>query len=80
MQPHGELWGGGARELLRVMRSVDTGGVKQMLKIQIDNSELEENIKQQRIRQDIGVSIQQLDAGEGLPLAQVMEGVRSKYE
>jgi len=54
-----------------------------MLNIQIDNPELEENIKQtygddvqsmasafgefikqQRIRQDIAVSIKQLDAGE----------------
>jgi hypothetical protein len=51
-----------------------------MLNIQINKLELEENIKQQLIRQDISVSIQQLDAGEGLPLAQVMEGVRRKYE
>jgi len=33
-----------------------------------------------RIQQDIGVSIKQLDAGESIPLAEVMEGVRSKYE
>jgi len=26
------------------------------------------------------VSIQRLDAGEGLPLAEVMEGIRSEYE
>ena len=70
-----------------------------MLNIQIDNPELEKNIRQtygddsqsianaflefirqQGIKQDIGVSIQQLDAGEGLPLAEVMEGIRSKYE
>jgi len=51
-----------------------------MLNIQVDNPELEENIRQQRIRQDIGISIQQLDAGEGLPLAQVMEDVRGEYE
>jgi len=70
-----------------------------MLNIQINNPELEKNIKQtygddvqsianafgefikqQRIRQDIAVSIKQLDAGEGIPLAEVMEGIRSKYE
>jgi len=70
-----------------------------MLNIQIDNPELEKNIKQtygddsqliasafcefvkqQRIRRDIGISIKQLDAGEGIPLAEVMEGIRSKYE
>ena len=70
-----------------------------MLRIQIDNPELEKNIrqiygedsqliakafvafiKQQRIRQDIGVSIKQLDAGESVPLAEVMEGIRGKYE
>jgi len=70
-----------------------------MLNIQINNPELEENIKQtygddtqsmanafgefikqQRIRQDIAVSIQQLDAGEGIAMADVMEGIRSKYE
>jgi len=50
-----------------------------MLNIQADNPELEENIRQQRIRQDISVSIQQLDAGEGLPFAQVMEDVRGEY-
>ena len=70
-----------------------------MLNIQIDNPELEANIKQtygdgvqsianafgefiqqQRIRQDIALSIKQLDAGEGIAMAEVMEGVRSKYE
>ncbi|MBL1353158.1 MAG: hypothetical protein COA61_007505 [Zetaproteobacteria bacterium] len=70
-----------------------------MLNIQIDNPELEKNIKQtygndsqlmanafaefikkQWVRQDIGVSIQQLDAGEGLPLAEVMADIRNKYE
>ena len=70
-----------------------------MLNIQIDNPELEKNIRQtygddsqsianaflefirqQSIKQDIGISIKQLDAGEGLPLTQVMEGIRSKYE
>jgi len=50
-----------------------------MLNIQINNPELEENIKQQRIRQDIAVSIQQLDAGEGIAMAEVMEGIRSEY-
>lgn len=70
-----------------------------MLNIQIDNPELEKNIrqtygddsrsianaflefiKQKSITQDIGISIKQLDAGESIPLAEVMEGVRSKYE
>jgi len=70
-----------------------------MLNIQINNPELEENIKQtygddmqsianafgefikqQRIRQDIAVSIKQLDAGEGIAMAEVMEGIRSEYE
>jgi len=39
-----------------------------------------EFIKQQKIRADIGISIKQLDGGEGIPLAEVMEGVCSKYE
>ena len=39
-----------------------------------------EFIKQQRIRQDIAVSIQQLDAGEGMAMIEVMEGIRSEYE
>jgi len=69
-----------------------------MLNIQIDNLELEANIKQtygddvqsvanafgefiqqQRIRQDIAVSIKQLDAGEGIAMAEVMEGIRRQY-
>jgi hypothetical protein len=69
-----------------------------MLNIQIDNPELEANIKQtygddvqsitnafgefiqqQRIRQDIAVSIKQLDAGEGIAMAEVMEGIRRQY-
>jgi len=37
-------------------------------------------IKQQSIKQDIGISIEQLDAGEGLTLAEVMQDIRSKYE
>ena len=39
-----------------------------------------EFIQQQQIRQDIGVSIQQLEAGEGIALSDVMKDVRSKYE
>ena len=38
-----------------------------------------EFVRQQGIKQDIGISIKQLDTGEGLPLAEVMEGIRSKY-
>jgi hypothetical protein len=70
-----------------------------MLNIEIDNPELEENLKQlfgtnpqsiarafadfvqqRKIKQDIGVSITQLDAGEGVPLQQVMQSIRQKYE
>jgi len=36
-------------------------------------------IRQQSVKQDIGVSIKQLDADEGLPVAEVMAGIRSKY-
>lgn len=74
-------------KLLKVRRSFDTGVVKQMLNIQIDNPEMEKTVRQTcaddsqaRIRQDINRSIRQLDAGEGLPLVEVMEGIRSKYE
>jgi len=38
-----------------------------------------EFIQQQRIRQDIAVSIKQLDAGEGIAMAEVMEGIRRQY-
>ncbi len=37
-------------------------------------------IQEQKIKQDIGVSIQQLEAGEGIALSDVMKDVRSKYE
>ncbi len=37
-------------------------------------------IQQQKIRQDIGVSVAQLDAGEGIPMAQVINEIRTKYE
>jgi len=50
-----------------------------MLNIQMNKAKLKQIVKQQWIRQDISVSIQQLDAGEGLPLAQVMEDVRGEY-
>jgi len=49
-----------------------------MLNDQMNKTELEENIRQQ-IRQDISVSIQQLDTGEGLLLAQVMKDIRCEY-
>ncbi len=39
-----------------------------------------EFIKQRRIRQDIGISIEQLAAGESLPLNDVMDDIRAKYE
>ena len=70
-----------------------------MLNIQIDNPELENNIKQtygndlhsiagafsdfiqqQKIKHDIGVSIQQLEAGESESLGQVMRDLRAEYE
>jgi deoxyadenosine/deoxycytidine kinase len=70
-----------------------------MLNIQIDNPELERNIRQtygedtrslakafaefvqqQRIKQDIGVSIEQLDAGEEVPLEQAIADIRTKGE
>ncbi|MBI2425055.1 MAG: hypothetical protein HYV27_19675 [Candidatus Hydrogenedentes bacterium] len=37
-------------------------------------------IRQERIRQDIGISITQLDAGEAMPLKVVMQEIRAKYE
>lgn len=43
-------------------------------------SAFSEFIKQRRIRQDIGISIEQLAAGESLPLNDVMDGIRAKYE
>jgi hypothetical protein len=43
-------------------------------------SAFSEFIKQRRIRQDIGISIEQLAAGESLPLSDVMDGIRAKYE
>ena len=39
-----------------------------------------EFVQQHKIKQDIGVSIKQLDAGEGVPLLQVMQRIRQKYE
>ena len=39
-----------------------------------------EFIKQRRIKQDIGVSIEQLDAGESVPLGDVINDIRTKYE
>ena len=39
-----------------------------------------EFIQQQKIKQDIGVSIKQLEAGESVPLKDVMQGIRAKYE
>ncbi len=37
-------------------------------------------IREQRVKQDINISIKQLDEGKGVPLAKAMEGIRSKYE
>jgi hypothetical protein len=70
-----------------------------MLNIQIDNPEIENNIKQiygensmtiakafiefiqqQKIKQDIGVSVSELDNGEGITLRNVIDDIASKYE
>lgn len=37
-------------------------------------------LQQQRIRQDIGISIKQFESGESIPLGKVMESIRAKYE
>lgn len=37
-------------------------------------------VKQERVRRDIGVSITQLDGGEGIPLKTAMQELRAKYE
>jgi len=39
-----------------------------------------EFIQHQLIRNDVGVSIEQLDSGQGLPMDQVMRDVKAKYE
>jgi hypothetical protein len=39
-----------------------------------------EFIKQQRNRQDIGISIQELESGKGIPLDDVIRDISSKYE
>jgi len=37
-------------------------------------------LQQQEVQRDIGISIRQLDAGEGVPLGNVIQDMRSKYE
>ena len=37
-------------------------------------------VQQRKIKQDIGISISQLDAGEALPLQDVMQALRKTYE
>ncbi|MEE9492434.1 MAG: hypothetical protein V3W04_03505 [Gammaproteobacteria bacterium] len=39
-----------------------------------------EFIKQQQIKRDIGISIKQLDSGEGIPLSNAVSEIRAKYE
>ena len=39
-----------------------------------------EFVQQRKIKQDIGVSITQLDAGENLSLRETMQSIRQKYE
>ena len=37
-------------------------------------------VRQRKIKQDIGISITQLELGEGLPLREVKQTIRKKYE
>ncbi len=37
-------------------------------------------IQQQKIKKDIGISIEQLDAGEGIPIDEVFSEISAKYE
>ena len=37
-------------------------------------------IQQQKLKQDIGVSIQQLDDGKAIPMENVMRDIQGKYE
>ena len=39
-----------------------------------------EFIQQRKIKQDIGISIEQLDAGKGIPIGQAINDIRAKYE
>ena len=39
-----------------------------------------EFIQQKKIKQDIGVSIEQLQSGEGIALRDMMKDIRGKYE
>lgn len=39
-----------------------------------------EFIKQQRNKQDIGISIEELRDGKGIPLGDVIQDISSKYE
>jgi hypothetical protein len=39
-----------------------------------------EFVQQRKIKQDIGVSIAQLDAGEAVSLRETMQSIRQKYE
>ena len=37
-------------------------------------------VRQQQIKQDIGISIQQLQNGEGIPLDEVVKDIQTRYE
>ncbi len=37
-------------------------------------------LRQERIKGDVGVSIEQLNSGNALPLGTVMQEIRAKYE
>jgi hypothetical protein len=37
-------------------------------------------VQQRKIKQDIGISISQLEAGEGMAMRDVMQAIRQKYE
>jgi hypothetical protein len=81
------------------LKQLTQQGKRIMLNIQIDNPEIENNIKQiygdnsgmlmnaffefiqqQKIKQDVGVSINQLDNGEGILLNDVIDDIAFRYE
>jgi len=37
-------------------------------------------LKEKQIKEDVSVSIEQLNQGKGIPMSAVMEDLRSKYE
>lgn len=39
-----------------------------------------EFVKQQKIKQDIGIAIEEIDDGKGIPLDEVIQDISGKYE